>query len=980
MTDSRQTPPALRRMRTAGVATTVTLAMTLGFGTAVLAAPSQPAESAPQTAPESTTNPTDMVDKLTIAYTGETTMAEAETLEIPVTVKGDAGDVLTLRLKHAQNNEIVEGTDTDVTIGEDGTAEETLEVEDLAPGTYAITGGDENLMNSDKTFTVEEKEGAEAPEAGDNPESNDPEGKDLTTEREDGLDKYYPELAKELFDEDGDGTYEIPEPAAGGKSTGNVPKGLEKHYGQALNLSAENCEKLGQPNFEQRIGRAPECGYVIMPIDAEDPSAGNIAVSVMKVKAGKVENGTFVENKNPRGTVLWNPGGPGGSGMTLSVAGALYEPDLAAEYDMLGFDPRGTGTSMPFSQCSSDEQIDKDRESNPHGKDTREEVEGALKEQTERFANDCFENTGKAFDLGEGGQKKLMQHLGTWDAVGDMDLMRSAFGDEKLNFIGFSYGTRLGYVYSQKFQPNVGRLVLDGVVDPGKVDELAAMKAINAASDKFMQNGGDDPADDEDKTINQGAGFQNTFEQFAKDCTAKGAQKKTWGELWPDVFGDSPIADETFSCALGDGVEDVDQLTDANAKLLQTLESKPLPTGQPNDDRMVSFADGRTGVFQALYSETLWPQLAYGLAELKQGETAGMLMQLADSYNDRDENGHYAPMLQAFTNIRCTDANSYGDMPDIEKARDFAERYDKAAPFQRSSKTPGEYDYCDFWQFKGTLPAPEKLTKVPNILVVSTTHDSATPYPAGVKLARVIDGTLLSASGASHTSYMKRDPNMTCVDDTVNDFLINGDVPEDGDYGKKLDKPDTVKDDRGNDVTLTTQCKVETFRSSDFSISTDKAHAGEKLLYTAEHQDDVDDYSVAFDGKKVAEGMMDNGGNAAGQFTVPEDAKPGKYEVTLVNAAGDVVATDFLEVMSDDKPKGDDDDDSNGGGDTDKDDKGSDDDGKGKKDDGRDKNADKDGKLPRTGAEIMPYLLLILALIGGGSAALYKSRRVSSDS
>ncbi|MFB9777366.1 alpha/beta fold hydrolase [Brevibacterium otitidis] len=972
MTDSRQYPPALRRMRQVGVATTVTLAMTLGFGSAALAAPSQPADTAPRTAPESTTNPTDLVDKLTITYEGDATLEPAATLEIPVTVKGEAGDVLTLRLKHAQNNEIVPGTDTDVTIGEDGTAEATLTVEDLAPGTYAVTGGDDNLMNSDTTFTVDgdSADGAEETEGAEKEGAEDP------NVRPDGLDEYYPELAKELFDADGDGTYEIPGPASGGKSHGNVPKGLEEHYGQAVDMSAENCEKLGLPDYTDRIGRTPECGYVIMPIDAEDPSAGNIAVSVMRVKAGTVEGGKFKENSKPRGTVLWNPGGPGGSGMTLSVAGALFEPDLAAEYDMLGFDPRGTGTSMPFSQCSTDEQIDEDRASNPHGADTREEVEKMLKDQTERFANDCFENTGKAFNLGEDGQEKLMKHLGTWDAVGDMDVMRSVFGDEKLNFIGFSYGTRLGYVYSQKFQANVGRLVLDGVVDPGSIDEQAAMKAINEASKNYMQSD-DDPADDEDKTIKQGAGFQNTFEQFAKDCTAKGAQKKTWGELWPDKFGGTPIADETFSCALGDGVEDVDELTKANAMLLQTLEKKPLPTGQPNDNRMVSFADGRTGVFQALYSETMWPELAYGLAELKEGKTAGMLMQLADSYNDRDEKGHYAPMLQAFTNIRCADNNSYGEMPDIEKAREFAERYDEAAPFQASSKTPGEYDYCDFWRFKGTLPAPEKLTKVPNILVVSTTHDSATPYPAGVKLARVIDGTLLSAAGASHTSYMKGDENLTCVDETVNDFLINGNVPEDGDYGKKLDKPDTVKDDRGNDVTLTTQCKVETFRGSGFAISTNKAHTGEKVLYNAEHQDDVDDYTVAFDGETVAKGTTDNGGNASGQFTVPEDAKPGTYEVTFVNAAGDAVATDFLEVMRDDDPKeNEDDDDANGGGDTDE---GGKDDDKGGKDNGKDDNADDRGPLPRTGAEIMPYLLLILALIGGGAAALYKSRRTSTE-
>ncbi|RAC96892.1 TAP domain-containing protein, partial [Burkholderia multivorans] len=108
--------------------------------------------------------------------------------------------------------------------------------------------------------------------------------------------------------------------------------------------------------------------------------------------------------------------------------------------------------------------------------------------------------------------------------------------------------------------------------------------------------------------------------------------------------------------------------------------------------------------------------------------------------------------------------NSYGNKPDIEELRDLAKRYDEAGPFQAASVSPGVYDYCDFWKFKGTLPKPEKLTAVPNILVVSTSHDSATPYASGVKLARTIDGSLLSVSGASHTSYMSRDENKACTD------------------------------------------------------------------------------------------------------------------------------------------------------------------------------------------------------------------------
>ncbi|RAD83154.1 TAP domain-containing protein, partial [Burkholderia multivorans] len=123
-----------------------------------------------------------------------------------------------------------------------------------------------------------------------------------------------------------------------------------------------------------------------------------------------------------------------------------------------------------------------------------------------------------------------------------------------------------------------------------------------------------------------------------------------------------------------------------------------------------TFGDARTGVIQALYSEDLWAQLALGLTELKAGETAGVLMTLADSYNSRDETGQYDPLPQAFTNIRCTDENSYGNKPAMEELRDLARRYDEAGPFQAASVSPGVYDYCDFWKFKDTLPKTKKLT------------------------------------------------------------------------------------------------------------------------------------------------------------------------------------------------------------------------------------------------------------------------------
>lgn len=983
----------------------------LAGGSSAFAAPTPESPTSQTSTAESTAQPADS-DKQNFEITlGIDKEVEASPrLVVPVTLSAKAGTGL--KIVHASNNETVKGTETELATGGDELDAE-LDGSALEPGTY-IVKTDDNLKSSDD-FTVSDPDETDSKDSDPTPDqspeptestaasdgaegkSETPDEKSPSEDDEDTadaeLDEFYPELAKELFGQD-DGTYKISDPKGGGTGAGNIPSGLQKYYNQSVDLSGENCQKLGYPDYTSRIGRTPECGYVIAPIDAKNPKAGNVAIAMMKVPSGKVVDGKFEKTKS-QGTVAWNPGGPGGSGMTMGVAGAISEPDLAASFDLVGFDPRGTGGSMPFSQCSTDEQLDADRAEDAWAGD-RDEAEDLLNEQYERYANDCIENTGKLFDLGEDGQENLMKHLGTWDAVGDLDLIRSTSQDEKLDYIGFSYGTRLGYVYAQKFPQNVGRLVLDGAVDPGNAEAYKALKDINKDPQTYLDASGkvvkaQDAEEDEDDSVKQIAGFQGTFEQFALDCSTKGAEGRTWAETYPGIEFPKhleSLADETFTCALGDGIDDRDALTKANQNILRFLEGNPVPTGIDGDDRNVTFGDARTGVIQALYSESLWPDLALGLAELKAGDSAGVLMQLADSYNERDAEGHYDPMLQAFTNIRCTDENSFGKKPDIKELRDLAKRYDEAGPFQSASVSPGVYDYCDFWKFKGTLPKPKHLTAVPNVLVVSTSHDSATPYAAGVKLARTIDGSLLSVSGASHTSYMSGDENKACTDATVNGFLTKGTLPKLGDFGPKLPKPDTAVDDRDETITLPNRCKMDTFRADDFTLSNDTVHAGDKVQATVKHLGSEQPYTVEFEtGGTFGSLSTDNGGNATAEVTVPKAAKPGTYVVQVLDADDKTAANTTLTVVDDDEGKSDDG--SKDGKDVDPKGGGSDDGGSdgatagsngGSSDgsaDGQDNNGSGNGggHLPRTGAELLPLIAAALALLTVGGLVYRASRR-----
>ena len=195
----------------------------------------------------------------------------------------------------------------------------------------------------------------------------------------------------------GENTYRIGAPKAGGSSTGTVPAGLESFYSQKIEFSKANCEAMGK-----EASRAV-CGYAIVPVDYSKPNGATIAVAVVKVPA----KGT---NASP---VFFNPGGPGGSGVDLVLA---YQNDAGAigklneTHDLIGFDPRGVGVSLPFAQCETNAERDKARELLYTG--TPEEIAKKLRAGTESSVNGCFNNTGRIFGFDADGRKDLLYQIG----------------------------------------------------------------------------------------------------------------------------------------------------------------------------------------------------------------------------------------------------------------------------------------------------------------------------------------------------------------------------------------------------------------------------------------------------------------------------------------------------------------------------------------------------------------------------------------
>lgn len=214
--------------------------------------------------------------------------------------------------------------------------------------------------------------------------------------------------------------------------TSGVSDELLSFYSQEL--SWESC------------GIGYDCTTVTAPLDWENPADGTIDLAVSRhIAAGE-----------SRGSLLMNPGGPGGSGKSFVLDSLTYAAgsDLIAEYDIVGFDPRGVGESTAVS-CFDFDEMDAylyDIPSAPRGS---EEWEAELTEKNKLFAQACEDNSGG-----------ILPYITTVNSARDMDLLRGVLGDKKLNYLGYSYGTFLGATYAELYPERVGHLVLDGAVDP----------------------------------------------------------------------------------------------------------------------------------------------------------------------------------------------------------------------------------------------------------------------------------------------------------------------------------------------------------------------------------------------------------------------------------------------------------------------------------------------------------------------------------
>jgi pimeloyl-ACP methyl ester carboxylesterase len=447
------------------------------------------------------------------------------------------------------------------------------------------------------------------------------------------------------------------------------------------------------------IPAGAECGMLSVPVDYSKPDGDIAQLAMIRFKA----------TGNKIGSLILNPGGPGESGVeaAASIVGTMPE-SVRQRFDVVGFDPRGVGSSTPAVWCNSD--ADNDRLRADPQVDYSPAGVAHIESETKDFVQRCVDKMGKDF----------LANVGTASVAKDLDAMRIALGDQKLTYLGYSYGTRIGSAYAEAYPQNVRAMILDGAVDPN--------------------------ADPIESDIRQAAAFQTAFNDYAADC-AKAA-----------------------SCPLG---TDPAKAVDVYKSLVDPLVQNPAKTKDP---RGLSYSDSVVGTILPLYSPNLWRHLTQALTELKRGDGDTMLA-LADLYMGRDDKGHYNNSTDVRVAVNCVDEPP---VTDRAKTVDEDRRAREVAPFMSYGQFTGNapLSTCAFWPVPPTsTPHQLKIDGLPPTLVVSTTNDPATPYQAGVDLAKQLGGALLTFDGTQHTVVFQGN---ACVDDIAAKYLVDVAVPPPG--------------------------------------------------------------------------------------------------------------------------------------------------------------------------------------------------------
>ncbi|MGA1743936.1 MAG: alpha/beta hydrolase [Ilumatobacteraceae bacterium] len=440
-----------------------------------------------------------------------------------------------------------------------------------------------------------------------------------------------------------------------------------------------------------------ECGRLTVPFDYDDTSAGTFSLFLTR---------RLADGPSERiGSMLVHPGGPGFGGSDVAASAEWYfSAQLTDRFDIVGWDPRGTGESTPAVDCTEDYDRFFGIDSPPNDAAAKQR----MIDLTQEFVDLCVENNGE-----------MLKYISTEASARDMDSIRRALGEDSITYFGFSYGSELGATWVTMFPDTVRAAVFDGASDPN--------------------------ANGFDQAVAQLKGFEQQLSAFLADC-AKRSTCKIYNDGDPAALFDQLVID---------------------------IDKNPIPVS--SDRTPVTQGVFYTAVVQAMYSNTLWPQLETALANAVNGNGA-QLLALYDDYYQRKFDGSYGNELEAFLAISCLDDPEGSTIADVDA---------DIPKFAAAAKRLGEnfgYGYaCALWPYRVESRVEVTGTGAGPIVVIGTTGDAATPLASTRKAAKNLEGGVLVIVEADrHTGYGLN----ICVVATVDAYLISLTVPENETYCK----------------------------------------------------------------------------------------------------------------------------------------------------------------------------------------------------
>ncbi|KLO10605.1 alpha/beta-hydrolase [Schizopora paradoxa] len=478
-----------------------------------------------------------------------------------------------------------------------------------------------------------------------------------------------------------------------------------------------------------------ECGTIDVPLDYFNASKGTSTLALARLNA----------TKERRGTVFLNPGGPGGAGTRLVTGrGDLFALLVGPHYDLIGFDPRGIGRTVPKTQCFPDAMYRQIFQANtvieqgftvtsnysdPIMRDKLIEQHRQFLALYETQAKLCAENMGEE-----------LKYMGTANVVRDIDFMTTVFDGKNanINFWGGSYGTLLGAYLVNMIPSRVGRVVIDGVANP----------VVWSNEETYFW-----PRDFLSST-------EDTFQWFLRTCSQAGPKL-------------CPLARE-----VGEPTTDIQTRLEA---FMDKLYETPLPV--PNARRPGYLTSGgfRALILVFLERPAIWGVGSKFLAEAMAGDGTALYNLLLPDYDITAPDSDLARLA-----VSCLDAprsKTQAEFPTPEMMTDVAlEAIRDVSPHFGASMSWGEPDGgCQFWPVEGPerFIGPWNHTLSNKILIISNTADPVTPIASGKLVHKLLadSSALLVQNSPGHCSLAL---GSLCTLKTVQKYYDSGELPSEG--------------------------------------------------------------------------------------------------------------------------------------------------------------------------------------------------------